>query len=360
MSSLPPSWARKISSSVTGAGRIGSARTGDHSRWSWRPSNGPKRASQQKVAPPDLGGASSIGVRSTPCTSPAGRPPADGWRATADAAVSHSVTGPPRRPAAAGPVRAACACRYANWRCRDAFEFTPRVFPDDRGLFVCPVRGGAVPQGGRPPAAARADQPQPVPARRRARPALRGRAAGPGEVRVLPAGLAARRGGRHPGRLAHVRRSGTPCSLDPVEFRAVYVPEGVAHGVMALEDDTVISYLCSTGYNPAASTASTRSTPRWACPGPTTSSRSCPTRTAPPRRSPRRRGVRAAAELRGLPGATTSGCARPVAGRGHGQIRHRIDAVHRGRAELAGVGRRRGRCRRRRTSRRPSGRTAPA
>jgi 5-epimerase len=28
------------------------------------------------------------------------------------------------------------------------------------------------------------------------------------------------------------------------------VPEGVAHGVMALEDDSVISYLCSTGYNP--------------------------------------------------------------------------------------------------------------
>ena len=38
--------------------------------------------------------------------------------------------------------------------------------------------------------------------------------------------------------------------LDPVGFRAVYVPEGVAHGMLALEDDTVISYLCSTGYNP--------------------------------------------------------------------------------------------------------------
>ncbi len=40
--------------------------------------------------------------------------------------------------------------------------------------------------------------------------------------------------------------------LDPENFRAVYVPEGVGHGFVALEDDTVISYLCSTGYNPGA------------------------------------------------------------------------------------------------------------
>jgi dTDP-4-dehydrorhamnose 3,5-epimerase len=40
--------------------------------------------------------------------------------------------------------------------------------------------------------------------------------------------------------------------LDPVSFRAVYIPEGVGHAFMALEDDTVISYVCSTGYNPAA------------------------------------------------------------------------------------------------------------
>jgi epimerase EvaD len=40
--------------------------------------------------------------------------------------------------------------------------------------------------------------------------------------------------------------------LDPVDFRAVYVPEGVGHAFVALEDDTVISYLCSTPYNPPA------------------------------------------------------------------------------------------------------------
>lgn len=40
--------------------------------------------------------------------------------------------------------------------------------------------------------------------------------------------------------------------LDPEDFRAVYVPEGLGHAFVALEDDTVISYLCSTSYNPAA------------------------------------------------------------------------------------------------------------
>jgi dTDP-4-dehydrorhamnose 3,5-epimerase len=40
--------------------------------------------------------------------------------------------------------------------------------------------------------------------------------------------------------------------LDAVDFRAVYVPEGVGHGFVALEDDTAMSYLCSTPYNPPA------------------------------------------------------------------------------------------------------------
>jgi dTDP-4-dehydrorhamnose 3,5-epimerase len=40
--------------------------------------------------------------------------------------------------------------------------------------------------------------------------------------------------------------------VDTVDFRAVYVPEGLGHAFVALEDDTVISYLCSTPYNPLA------------------------------------------------------------------------------------------------------------
>lgn len=40
--------------------------------------------------------------------------------------------------------------------------------------------------------------------------------------------------------------------LDGEECRAVYVAEGLGHAFVALEDGTAISYLCSTGYNPAA------------------------------------------------------------------------------------------------------------
>ena len=38
--------------------------------------------------------------------------------------------------------------------------------------------------------------------------------------------------------------------LDAREFKAIYVPEGLGHAFIALEDETAMSYLCSTGYNP--------------------------------------------------------------------------------------------------------------
>lgn len=38
--------------------------------------------------------------------------------------------------------------------------------------------------------------------------------------------------------------------LDGVDFRAVYLSEGLGHGFVALEDDTVLTYLCSEGYAP--------------------------------------------------------------------------------------------------------------
>ncbi|OZM73718.1 dTDP-4-dehydrorhamnose 3,5-epimerase [Amycolatopsis antarctica] len=40
--------------------------------------------------------------------------------------------------------------------------------------------------------------------------------------------------------------------LDAEACAAVYVPEGVGHAFVALEDDTVLAYLCSTPYNPGA------------------------------------------------------------------------------------------------------------
>jgi dTDP-4-dehydrorhamnose 3,5-epimerase len=39
-------------------------------------------------------------------------------------------------------------------------------------------------------------------------------------------------------------------TLDAVDRRAVYISEGLGHAFMALEDDSSITYLCSTGYNP--------------------------------------------------------------------------------------------------------------
>jgi dTDP-4-dehydrorhamnose 3,5-epimerase len=38
--------------------------------------------------------------------------------------------------------------------------------------------------------------------------------------------------------------------LDDVDRRGVFVSEGLGHAFMALEDDTMISYLCSATYNP--------------------------------------------------------------------------------------------------------------
>ena len=38
--------------------------------------------------------------------------------------------------------------------------------------------------------------------------------------------------------------------IDDVDRRAVYVPEGVGHAFMALDDQTVVAYLCSAPYAP--------------------------------------------------------------------------------------------------------------
>lgn len=38
--------------------------------------------------------------------------------------------------------------------------------------------------------------------------------------------------------------------LDETDRRAVYLSEGLGHAFMALQDDSSVTYLCSTGYNP--------------------------------------------------------------------------------------------------------------
>jgi 5-epimerase len=111
---------------------------------------------------------------------------------------------------------------------RDAFEFTPRVFPDARGVFVAPYQEEHfVAAVGHPLRLAQGNHSR-----------------SPGGA-VLDVVVDLRVGSPTFGAADAVR-------LDPASFRAIYLPEGVGHAFVALEDDTVISYLCSTGYNPAA------------------------------------------------------------------------------------------------------------
>jgi 5-epimerase len=134
---------------------------------------------------------------------------------------------------------------------RHAFEFAPPVFPDTRGVFVAPYQEKSfVDAVGHPLSLAQSNH------SRSRRGSLRGlhfADVPPGQAKYIycPSGalldvaVDVREGSPTFGRWDAVR-------LDPVSFRAVYLPEGVAHAFMALEDDTVISYLCSTGYNPSA------------------------------------------------------------------------------------------------------------
>ena len=38
--------------------------------------------------------------------------------------------------------------------------------------------------------------------------------------------------------------------LDDRDHRSIYLSEGLAHGFVALQDDSTVSYLCSAGYDP--------------------------------------------------------------------------------------------------------------
>ena len=132
-----------------------------------------------------------------------------------------------------------------------AFEFTPRTFPDERGVFASPYQEAAfVKAVGHPLRLAQTNHSR---SRRGSVRGLHFADVPPGQAKYVYCPV---------GSLFDVVvdiRVGSPTfgtwdavRLDPVEFRAVYVPEGVGHAFVALEDDTVISYLCSTPYNPPA------------------------------------------------------------------------------------------------------------
>ena len=56
--------------------------------------------------------------------------------------------------------------------------------------------------------------------------------------------------------------------LDDRDFRAVYLAEGLGHCAVALEDDTVLSYLCSTEYDPGREKGVSPTDPALALPMP--------------------------------------------------------------------------------------------
>lgn len=68
--------------------------------------------------------------------------------------------------------------------------------------------------------------------------------------------------------------------LDDVDRRAVYLPDGLGHGFLALEEDTVVTYLCSTPYAPAREHALHPFDPTLAIDWPTTTRPGHPLATA--------------------------------------------------------------------------------
>ncbi|QIZ34526.1 dTDP-4-dehydrorhamnose 3,5-epimerase family protein [Saccharopolyspora sp. ASAGF58] len=132
-----------------------------------------------------------------------------------------------------------------------AYEFTPKAFPDHRGLFVAPFQEAAfVDATGHPLRVAQANHSV------SARNVIRGvhfSDVPPGQAKYVycPQGalldvvIDIRVGSPTFGRWEAVR-------LDDTAYRAVYLAEGLGHAFAALTDDTVMTYLCSTPYNPGA------------------------------------------------------------------------------------------------------------
>ena len=149
-----------------------------------------------------------------------------------------------------------------------AFEFTPRQFPDDRGLFLEAFKdsvfaaalghgltvaqvNNSVSRAGTVRGIHFADVP-------------------PGQAKYVycPRGAVLD--------VAIDIRVGSPTFgvvdsvlLDDVDRRAIYLPEGLGHAFYALTDDATVNYLCSTPYNPTAEHGITPIDPALELPWPT-------------------------------------------------------------------------------------------
>ncbi|AXB48731.1 dTDP-4-dehydrorhamnose 3,5-epimerase family protein [Amycolatopsis albispora] len=134
---------------------------------------------------------------------------------------------------------------------RDCFEFTPRKFPDHRGAFAAPFQEEPFRETvGHPLGLAQTNYSE---SRRGTIRGIHFADTPPGQAKYIwcPRGS-----------LLDVMvdlRVGSPTfghwdavHLDAETVRAVYLPEGIGHSFVALEDDTVMIYLCSTSFNPSA------------------------------------------------------------------------------------------------------------
>ncbi|WP_328843056.1 dTDP-4-dehydrorhamnose 3,5-epimerase family protein [Streptomyces sp. NBC_00258] len=127
------------------------------------------------------------------------------------------------------------------------FEFTPDIHTDARGLFVSPLQEEAFVEAvGERFVTAQTNH------SRSARGVLRGlhfTTTPPGQAKYVYCAQ-----GRALDAVVDIRL-GSPTfgkwdvvEVDAVSYRAVYVPDGVGHAFLALDDDTVMSYLVSSAY----------------------------------------------------------------------------------------------------------------
>ena len=133
----------------------------------------------------------------------------------------------------------------------DAFEFRPGTFPDRRGLFAAPYQEPIFTKTvGHPLTVGQTNHSI---SRRGTIRGVHFADVPPGQAKYV---YCAR------GRLLDVvvdLRVGSPAfgqwdsvELDDTTLNAVYLAEGLGHALIALTDDTVVNYLCSTSYNPGA------------------------------------------------------------------------------------------------------------
>lgn len=134
-------------------------------------------------------------------------------------------------------------------RIEGAVEFTPQVFTDDRGWFASPFQGAGFGPATGFPSRFPVAQASVNTSRRGVLRGLHWTAAPPGMAKyaccvrgaALDIVVDVRVGSPTFGLWDAVR-------LDDRDLRGVYFPVGVGHAFVALEDDTVMSYILSTEY----------------------------------------------------------------------------------------------------------------